>query len=128
MANICYTGTATTGFVGISTTETNYDIKGYRQALSDPRIEKTDDEGTVIGFWSGHQKMITISIDGEVNSALDSIPPVKLACTGAVTVANSFDMDSVIAGGIYHESSEVSQTEAAIAAFSATLTRQPSVA
>ena len=128
MANICYTGTATTGFIGVSSTETGFDIKGYRQRLDDPRVMKTDDEGTPIGFWSGHQKSISITIDGEVDTALASIPPVKLACTGAVTVANSFDMDSVTAGGLYHESSEVVQAEGAIATFTANITRHPNIA
>lgn len=128
MANICYTGTATSGFIGIAATETGFDIKSYRQSLSDPRVEKTDDEGTTVGFWSGHQKMISITIDGEIDTALDVIPPVKLACSGVVVVANSFDMDTVTAGGIYHESSDVTQSEGAIANFSANLTRHPSVA
>jgi hypothetical protein len=129
MANIVYQGTSTsTPDPGIAQAETSYDIKGYSQDVDDPRIYKTDDQGTNIGFWSGHQKMVNISIEGEVASALASIPTLVLAGAGTLTVANLFTMGTVSAGGVYHERSSVRQAEAAIATFTTSATRHPNIA
>ena len=130
MANIAYTGTATsTPSPGIATTETSFDIKGYTQDVEDPRIYKTDDEGTSIGFWSGHQAMVNVTIEGEVASALASIPTVTLAAAGAITVSNWFDMGTITdtTADVMHERSTVRQSEAVTATFTTNATLHPQI-
>lgn len=126
---LTYTGTADSSKFAIVSAEVGYDVTGWTQRLEDEKFYKKDRQGRDIGFWSGWNEGVSLTINGEVNGDLDAIPPVKLAATGSITVANMFDMDTVTGGALYHDSSEVGQTQgASIATFSANATRKPSIA
>lgn len=123
-----YTGTSDNSKFAVASTETGYDITEYKQRLEDPKFPKLNINGGRIGFWSGYDESLAITLTGEVNGDLDSVPPIQLATAGAITVSNLFDM-GVTAGGVYHDSSEVTQSRGpGIATFTTDATRLPNVA
>ena len=125
---LAFTGPADNSKFAIASTETGYDVTDYKQRLEDPKFPKLNTNGTRIGFWSGFDESLAVTITGEVNGDLDSVPPIQLASAGAITVSNLFDM-GVTAGGVYHDSSEVMQSRGpSIATFTTDATRLPNVA
>lgn len=123
---LCYNGNTDDSKFAIFADETGYDITDYEQSLEDPKLYKISRQGRRTGFWDGYDESVTINIGGEVNGDLDSIPPVQLACTGAITVANIFDMDTVATGGVYHDTSTITQARGPVlATFTTSATRIP---
>lgn len=112
---------------GISTTETDFDITSYRQRWEDPKDFKLDADETPVGFWAGHKKVSSISVEGEITTALTAVP-VQVCCSGTVTMANLIDGYGVAAGGLYFDDMEISLGRAEIANFSLNCRRWPNIA
>jgi len=127
MANITYVGTATSANRGIATSEASFNITSFNQTYNDEKDYFLDEDETPIGFWCGHKKNVTVSVEGEITTSLTAIP-VQLAEVGTVTLANLISGYGITTGGLYMDDFSISLQRGAINSFTFNATQYPNIA
>lgn len=106
---------------GVTSAESGINISGFRERFENPKEYILDRFGGRTGFATDYDASSTVTIDGEVNTALTAV--LGVAFSVAQTVANSTDGYGLSTGDYLLDDLEISQERGSMVTASINLTR-----
>lgn len=106
---------------GVTEAESGISIGSFRERFENPKEYILDRFGGRTGFATDFDASSTVTIDGEVNTALDAVLGVAFAT--AETVANATDGYGITTGDYLLDDIEITQDRGSFVSASINLTR-----